>query len=636
MSESADRPKWLRDVHQLLPIRSQFVLTGAIRDKVLLRRAEGDALVSLHAAIWSALQDDGYSGLLIWDLIGGLREHTGDPQRRRAMNEVVAVAGVDLAKEQPQPMRFENLGKVLQHVNGQGGAQPTAPVALIVDYASRLRDAGRTSNEVHDFFMTAEQAAISARPVVRGADQHGTPLFNPVFWLVNRANDLPYWLTVDNERVRSIAIPLPDLDTRRRAATALWHRVKRRDPGGAEAFAKELASLTDNLSLTALEDIVSLTNRLEKPASEVDEAVRSHRVGDLTKESPWRGTLLKENIRRSESPLDDGKDAQSELSIANRVLGQPKAVVKVLDILKRTSIGLTGAHAGASPGRPRGVLFFVGPTGVGKTEMAKAIAKIVFGDDNALKRFDMSEFSAEHSGDRLIGAPPGYTGFDQGGELTNAMRERPFRVLLFDEIEKAHHRILDKFLQVLEDGRLTDGRGETVYFSESLIVFTSNLGVSRERPDGSVEVLVSPDDSPEEFETGLLEGVHDFFKRKLQRPELLNRIGENIVIFHYITPEVGQQILDKMIRKVCERVHEEHKVGLELAATARQQLGELCVGEQVDNGGRGIGSKVEAVFTNPLARLMFDRSVSSGLQPGDTILINEIVKNASGYELRTT
>jgi ATP-dependent Clp protease ATP-binding subunit ClpA len=158
----------------------------------------------------------------------------------------------------------------------------------------------------------------------------------------------------------------------------------------------------------------------------------------------------------------------------------------VLDILKRTSIGLTGAQSRGLSARPRGVLFFAGPTGVGKTEMAKSIAEIVFGDESAYLRFDMSEFSAEHSGDRLIGAPPGYVGYDQGGELTNAMREQPFRVVLFDEIEKAHNRILDKFLQVLEDGRLTDGRGDTVYFSESLIIFTSNAGVSRKLPDGTV------------------------------------------------------------------------------------------------------------------------------------------------------
>jgi ATP-dependent Clp protease ATP-binding subunit ClpB len=605
-------PKWLRDVLQLLSIRAQFILTGHIRDRVLVGGESAPALVSLKAALWRALEPHGYQGFLVWDMVDGLQAYPPDPARLPRLGEI---AGVDLAR--PQPMRLAALADVLRRV-----AMPPAAsrdgVALIVDYASRLREEGRLPDDVRDFLVAAEKAAIEARPVARPPEDGAKPLFNPVFWLANRPNDLPYWLTVDNERVRPVPVPPPDADTRHRAARVLWPLLPDRDLD-ADAFARALSGLTHNMSLNALHDIVSLASRQGIAASDIGRAVQSFRVGDLSLESPWRGERLRQAIA----------EAEARGLIEGRVKGQPKAVQKVLDILKRTSIGLTGAQAGGSASRPRGVLFFVGPTGVGKTEMAKTIAQVVFGDESAYLRFDMSEFSAEHSGDRLIGAPPGYVGFDQGGELTNAMRERPFRVLLFDEIEKAHHRILDKFLQVLEDGRLTDGRGETVYFSEALIVFTSNLGISRELPDGRVEVMVRPSDPPEEFERKLMDGIRDHFHRRLQRPELLNRIGENVVIFNYITEAVARDILAGMIGNIRRRVREEQDIELVLEPAAEAALRRLCAEGDLGNGGRGIGAKLEAVFVNPLARRLFQRVPARG----GRLTITEVRESHGGYEL---
>ena len=606
-------PKWLRDLVQLLGIRAQFVLTGNIRDQVLL--GAPDRLMSPLDALWLALEPLGYRGLLVWDKVDGLRAVPPDATRQR---ELGAIAGVDLT--QPQPMQLGSLATLLRRVNAPTDRN-SPPVVLVIDYASRLNAEGQSQDDARDLFLAAEKAAIEARPLLRrSADGTvGTQLFNPVIWLANRPNDLPYWLTVDSERFRSIPIPLPDTDTRHRVATVNWPGVLLKGDTKPESFARELANLTHNMSLIALRDIVSLSNRHGIEASEVAQAVQSFRVGDLSLQSPWRGSQLRERIREAE---------RSGL-IAQRVKGQPQAVLKVLDILKRTSIGLTGAQAPSSSSRPRGVLFFAGPTGVGKTEMAKTIAEVVFGDPSAFLRFDMSEFSAEQSGDRLIGAPPGYVGFDQGGELTNAIRERPFRVVLFDEIEKAHYRILDKFLQVLEDGRLTDGRGETVFFSDTLIVFTSNLGISDEQPDGTVQILVSPDTPAEEFEQRLLAGIRKHFVRRLQRPELLNRIGENVVVFHYIQPIVGSQILDGMLDHVRQRILDEHDVRLVLSEQVMVKLRELCVGNRLDNGGRGIGSKVEAVFVNPLARAIFDKGVS----PGSSLVISDLRDREGGFEL---
>jgi ATP-dependent Clp protease ATP-binding subunit ClpA len=285
-------------------------------------------------------------------------------------------------------------------------------------------------------------------------------------------------------------------------------------------------------------------------------------------------------------------------------------------------MGLSGAQASSTVSRPRGVLFFAGPTGVGKTELAKAISRLVFGDAQACVRFDMSEFSAEHSDARLIGAPPGYVGYDTGGELVNAVRQRPFSVLLFDEIEKAHPRILDKFLQVLEDGRLTDGRGDTVYFSETVIIFTSNLGITREDEQGRRVENVSSNSSYVDVERGVRTAIEEYFRFELQRPELLNRIGDNIVVFDFIRNAVAEQIFEKAITSVITRVKETGGIEIVLLSAARRKAFEFCTADLKD-GGRGIGNRLETCFINPLARALFDLDAPIGA----TVIVDDMIQD---------
>ncbi len=216
----------------------------------------------------------------------------------------------------------------------------------------------------------------------------------------------------------------------------------------------------------------------------------------------------------------------------------------------------------------------------------------------------MSEFAEEHAGARLLGAPPGYVGYDAGGELTNAVRNKPFSVILFDEIEKAHPRILDKFLQILEDGRLTDGRGNTTYFSESVIVFTSNLGVFVEDEHGRRVQNVQPSDEQAVVEDRVRTAIQDYFKFKLSRPEILNRLGDNIVVFGFITSAVAGQIFDGMLANVVARVLEEHRLELLLSGAVRAQLCDICT-RDLSQGGRGIGNRLESAFINPLSRALF-------------------------------
>jgi ATP-dependent Clp protease ATP-binding subunit ClpA len=293
----------------------------------------------------------------------------------------------------------------------------------------------------------------------------------------------------------------------------------------------------------------------------------------------------------------------------------------MLDIIKRAVAGFSGARAG---GRPRGVAFLAGPTGVGKTELAKTITSLLFGDESAYIRFDMSEFSAEHSDQRLIGAPPGYVGYDVGGELTNAVRQRPFSVVLFDEIEKAHPRILDKFLQVLDDGVLTSGRGERVYFSETFIVFTSNLGIYRTGPEGERVPNVSPGNALEVVRDKVRAEIERHFKLELGRPEILNRLGENVIVFDFIREDVAKEIFASMLGGILSTVRASQQVDVELGAEAEAQLRALCLAD-LSNGGRGIRNQLEANFVNPLARAVFDADAA----PGSTIHIDGVERGAT-------
>jgi ATP-dependent Clp protease ATP-binding subunit ClpA len=231
----------------------------------------------------------------------------------------------------------------------------------------------------------------------------------------------------------------------------------------------------------------------------------------------------------------------------------------------------------------------------------------------------MSEFSAEHADQRLIGAPPGYIGYNTGGELTNAIRQKPFSVVLFDEIEKAHPRILDKFLQILDDGVLTSGRGERVYFSESLIIFTSNLGMTRRMTDGSRVPNASPDEPIDAIRDKVRAEIARHFQLEIGRPEILNRIGENVIVFDFIRAGVASDILHLMIGRVVEDLRTDQGIALAISEEAEKQLAALCLAD-LGNGGRGIRNQVEVNLVNPLARALFEMNPKPGAHVAVTAL----------------
>jgi energy-coupling factor transporter ATP-binding protein EcfA2 len=582
------KPRWLRDLLRFLPLKSQFVLSGNVQDLQAYQVQPGVfSTIPLQAAIARELFGAGYADVLSLDCVRGARaiSRTGGLS---PANELLARLGCE--PETHSTADLVTLGGILERVVFADGP----PVALIIDFAARLIvRSDSLSRDEHPFFSQAQvySATAKARPI----GPEGKPFFNTVIWIVDKEGDLPDWLLMGNPKIRQIPIAKPDNIARRSVVPSLLKTL----PGVSEAPAEALlvaesqfVEETEGLLLADLHAIAQLGRNEGLSFDRIPDAVRRYKVG--VTDDPWR-------------KIDRNKIRNAKDFISQRVRGQEHAITHALDIIKRA---ITGVGATKRGGRPRGVTFLAGPTGVGKTELAKTITSLLFGDESAYIRFDMSEFSAEHADQRLIGAPPGYVGYDVGGELTNAVREKPFCVILFDEIEKAHPRILDKFLQILDDGVLTSGRGDRVYFSEAFIIFTSNLGIYRLDATGNRVLHVSQDEPPDIVRAKVRAEIDRHFKAVLNRPEILNRIGENIIVFDFIRPTVAHEIFEHMVAVTLKDLAATG-IDVEITGPVRKHLEDLCLAD-LSNGGRGIRNQVEAHLVNPLARSLFDHDAKPG------------------------
>jgi ATP-dependent Clp protease ATP-binding subunit ClpA len=586
-------PRWLRDLMRFLPLKSQFVISGNVRDLQLHATPSGPIPQPLVQHLVSRLREHGYACVVTYDPASGFRVAT-------LPGETAGDADAFLTQLGLQPSNGPN-GRAPAGIDLFAATMekivqwPDEPIAMIADFASRLvvrQDI--LSAQEHQAFTRALILSHQARTRPFGNPRR--PFFNSVIWIVDKEGGLPDWLLIDNPRLRHIPVPKPDHHARRALAKVLISTLEGARDAPAEAIETALQDFIDNtegLLLVDLTGIAELGRGERLRYDKIADAVRRYKIG--VTEDPWQ-------------KIDRRKIANAQAFIGSRVKGQDHAVVHMLDIVKRA---ITGVGAPRRGGRPRGIAFLAGPTGVGKTELAKTITSLLFGDDNAYIRFDMSEFSAEHADQRLIGAPPGYVGYDVGGELTNAIREKPFSVVLFDEIEKAHPRILDKFLQILDDGVLTSGRGDRVYFSEAFIIFTSNLGICKTDVTGMRTLNVSSTESYEAVRTKVREEIEQHFKVVLNRPEILNRIGENIIVFDFIRTDIALLIFDGMVRSILDDLAATQEIIVDISPTALETLRALCLAD-LSNGGRGIRNKVEVHLVNPLARALFDTHDANG------------------------
>jgi ATP-dependent Clp protease ATP-binding subunit ClpB len=398
------------------------------------------------------------------------------------------------------------------------------------------------------------------------------------------------------QRLKKLEKDIADHEEEQRARTELW--VAERDKLNQESklkkeledaqFELEKATREKNFAYAAaLQKIIpALKERLQKIPKDVQggkETVTADQIAQVV--SRWTGVPVDKMLEGEKDKL-----LKMEEALGKRVVGQAEAVHAVATAVRRSRAGLQ------DPNRPMGSFMFLGPTGVGKTELTKALAEFLFNDETALIRLDMSEYMEKHSVSRLIGAPPGYVGYDEGGALTEAVRRRPYQVVLFDEIEKAHPDVFNVLLQVLDDGRLTDGQGRTVDFRNTLIIMTSNLGS---------EFLVN---QPEDEDTTAVRDQVMTIVRAHFRPEFLNRVDE-IILFHRLQrSEIGRIVEIQFAR--LQKLLEERKITLMLDALARDWL--AAKGWDPAYGARPLKRVIQRNLQDPLAEMILAGEVKDG------------------------
>jgi ATP-dependent Clp protease ATP-binding subunit ClpC len=330
---------------------------------------------------------------------------------------------------------------------------------------------------------------------------------------------------------------------------------------------------------------------------QLDEVVDENDIAEVV--AQWTGIPVSQMLETEAQKL-----LQMEERLHERIVGQDEAIHALADAIRRARAGLK------DPKRPIGSFIFLGSSGVGKTEMAKALAEFMFDDEEALVRVDMSEYREQHTVSRLFGAPPGYVGYEEGGQLTEAVRRRPYRVVLFDEIEKAHPEVWNALLQILDDGRLTDGQGRVVDFRNTVLIMTSNLGTEFVTRSGSLGFLRRGEDGPsEEAEEKIERALKQTF-----RPEFLNRIDE-IIIFSPLKQSQVELIVDLQMKEVRERLAE-HQLDVELTESARKWLARE--GYDPAFGARPLRRALQKHVESPLSTKILEGEFDEG----DTVIVD--------------
>ena len=460
---------------------------------------------------------------------------------------------------------------------------PDKAIDLIDEASSRLRiEIDSMPTEIDEIERRIIQLQIEEQALTKESDPASKERLEKVRSEVKRLKDESDLLKQKWHKEKEVITEIRELKERLERAKTDAAKAER------EGDLSKAAELKYSVVITLEKDIKEKNERLEqiqKDGGLLKEEVGPEDVAEVV--AKWTGIPVSKML---EGEVD--KLLRMEERIGQRVIGQPEAIVAVSNAVRRARSGLQ------DPNRPVGSFIFLGPTGVGKTELARALAEFLFDDEQAMVRVDMSEYMERHSVARLIGAPPGYVGYEEGGYLTEAVRRRPYSVVLFDEIEKAHPEVFNALLQILDDGRLTDGKGRTVDFKNCIIIMTSNIG--------SAEIREHAGRDEEAMKRRVMEALRMHF-----RPEFLNRL-DDIIIFHALSREQIKEIVDIQIARLNKRLAE-NKLTLELDERARDFL--ASEGFDPAYGARPLKRAIQRNIENPLALDILKGS----FQPGDTV-----------------